>query len=319
MWKHRWSQGWSLDMYLTLLGAIILSPVLLAAPASTNDDKSAGARSPVIAAGDAVREEAACARCHQGVVKASVKDPHARPGQPAAGPGASCASCHGPGEAHIQSGGDKSKIFNPAEAAAKEVNDRCLNCHAGKHEVFQTSAHGRGNVSCIRCHIIHGNHKSEHLLAVSQPDLCFQCHEEQRPQFSATFRHKVIEGLVLCTDCHEPHGSFGERLQRFPAQEDIVCTKCHIEIAGPFEYEHAIVKTEGCTACHSPHGGPNQHMLNRARVNTICLLCHFPPKISSTGESLIEGHDLTAGLQLCTDCHADIHGSNVNAVFSKKK
>jgi predicted CXXCH cytochrome family protein len=90
-------------------------------------------------------------------------------------------------------------------------------------------------------------------------------------------------------------------------------------VARPFEFEHAIIKTEGCTACHSPHGGPNSHMLNRARVNTICLLCHFPPQISSNGHSLVQAHDTTAKGQPCTNCHADIHGSDMSAVFLKKK
>lgn len=264
-------------------------------------------------------DAAACARCHKEIVTSFARSPHASQADLAHLAGMSCAECHGPSEAHIQSGGDKSKIVNLAGAPAEQVNDICLKCHAGKHVTFQRSAHGRSDVGCVRCHSIHAPHESKHLLTAAQPDLCFQCHDEQRAQFSAPFRHRVLEGLILCTDCHEPHGSFGEQLQRSPTQQDLICTKCHTEVAGPFEHEHAILKTEGCSACHVPHGGSNSHMLNRANVNTICLLCHFPPPISSREESLVQAHDLTAKRQTCIDCHVEIHGSNESAVFSKKK
>lgn len=302
------------------LGAVTLSPPLNAAQITANDERTVGVRARLTAAEEVAKENTACARCHQDVVKGYANNPHAGHGPLTPGDkGVTCAGCHGPGEAHIQSGGDKSKIFNPTEAAARLVDDSCLKCHAGTHAIFERSAHGMSNVSCVRCHSIHAARESEHLLTIAQPDLCFQCHEEERSQFSAPFRHKVVEGLVMCTDCHEPHGTFGEQSQRFPAQQDLICTKCHTEMSGPFKYEHDIVKTEGCIACHSPHGSPNSYMLNRTRVNTICLLCHFPAQVSSRGESLFQAHDPTAGVQRCTDCHADIHGSNVSAEFMKKK
>ena len=84
-------------------------------------------------------------------------------------------------------------------------------------------------------------------------------------------------------------------------------------------YEHAAVKAEGCTACHFPHGGPNPRMLNRDKVNTICLQCHLPSLNSTTGEPIGMAHNLTAQTQSCTDCHTDIHGSNVSSVFLRKK
>jgi DmsE family decaheme c-type cytochrome len=296
-------------------------PSLAAATQSnTNAEGSTGARAGLTAAGDAGKSDEACVRCHEKVVRGFVSNPHASIGQAPHGPSrVTCTSCHGSGEAHIESGGDKSKIFNPTEAAAGQVNDICLKCHAGGHAIFERSAHGRSGVNCVRCHSIHAAHEPKHLLRIAQPELCFQCHEDQRSQFFQTFRHKVTEGVILCTDCHEPHGSFGEQLQRFPTQQDIICTKCHTEMAGPYKFEHDIVKAEGCIACHFPHGGPNGHMLNRAMVNTICLLCHFPQQISSTGESLLHAHDTTAKGPLCTDCHAEIHGSNVSSTFLKNK
>jgi DmsE family decaheme c-type cytochrome len=268
---------------------------------------------------DSLGYDTTCVRCHAGVVRSFAGNPHASLTAAHGGADVACAGCHGPGKAHVQSGGDKFKIFDPSTASAKQVDDNCLTCHAGKKSVFERSAHGQSNESCIDCHSIHGAGEPQYLLKASEPQLCFQCHDDEKAAFSMPSRHKVEEGLILCTDCHEPHGTFGEKLQRSPSQEDIICTKCHTEIAGPFVYEHAVVKAEGCTACHFPHGGPSSYLLNRAKIDTICLQCHFPSRTSSTGAPVREAHDLETQHQSCTACHTDIHGSDVNAAFMMKK
>ena len=298
---------------------MLLAVTTLGTMASAICQESKGGQSGLTAAVNLTREDGACARCHKEVTRSFADKPHVKEHGASRGSSMPCAECHGPGATHIESGGDKSKILNPATAPARQVSNICLKCHAGKHVIFDRSAHARANVSCVRCHSIHASHEYRHLLTTPQPELCFECHDEQRPQFSAISRHKVVEGLILCTDCHEPHGSFGEQHQRSPVQQDMICTKCHTEVAGPFEYEHAIIKTEGCSACHLSHGGPNSHMLNRATVNTICLLCHFPSPISSTGQSLVHGHEVPTKGQNCIDCHVEIHGSNENPDFLKKK
>ena len=181
-------------------------------------------------------------------------------------------------------------------------------------------------VTCGTCHQGRINPESSQLQAVtepsstqppreSKPEPCFQCHEDERAAFSLPSRHKVEEGLISCTDCHEPHGKLGEKRPVTPAQVNRICTKCHTEIVGPFVYEHAVIKAEGCVACHVPHGGPAPHMLNRAKVDTICLLCHLPSRMSPTDASIGNAHDLETQPQPCTACHADIHGSNLSRFF----
>jgi DmsE family decaheme c-type cytochrome len=91
--------------------------------------------------------------------------------------------------------------------------------------------------------------------------------------------------------------------------------KCHTETAGPFVYEHAVVKTEGCTACHTPHGGPNPRLLNRASVNTICLQCHSPSPNFTTATPIGPAHNQATQYQSCTICHTSIHGSNTSPIF----
>ena len=89
------------------------------------------------------------------------------------------------------------------------------------------------------------------------------------------FHHKVNEGVTKCTDCHDPHGTFSKSNLKSTADQNAVCTKCHMETRGPFVFEHAAVRAEGCVDCHSPHGSQNPRLLNM-RIATLCNQCHSP-------------------------------------------
>jgi predicted CXXCH cytochrome family protein len=146
---------------------------------------------------------------------------------------------------------------------------------------------------------------------------CLQCHSDVKPQFSMAVHHKVEEGLIDCTDCHDAHGARGENALHPARWQFMVCTKCHAAAAGPFLYEHAAVKAEGCMACHVPHGGPNPQLLIQANVNTICLQCHLPSANSTAGRPPEPAHILSAQNPSCISCHSSIHGSNISDVFLK--
>ena len=299
---------------LLLLGAGVFCGVAWSAAGA---DKPAVGQTSAAAPGDFVGAET-CGTCHDEVAKGFASNPHSKLAEAHGKTGVTCEGCHGAGKAHVDAGGDVTKIFNPAKATAKEVDAKCLGCHQGKHSNFERSAHGEGNVSCIGCHSVHAGADPEHLLKVAQPTLCFQCHTDVRQQFAMPFHHKVTEGLVSCTDCHDPHGTFERKGLKSAAPQDMVCTKCHTETAGPFVYEHNVIKTEGCTACHFAHGGPNPRLLNRANVNTICLQCHSPsPNFTTAPTPTGPAHNQATQYQSCTICHTDIHGSNLSDVFFK--
>lgn len=294
-----------------LLGAGIVCATALAAPATQ------AAPTPIAAAVQA--KDAApnayvggdvCATCHEDVSKKFAGNPHTKLAAQHGAAGVNCEGCHGPGGAHVAGGGDITKIFNPAKASPRDVDAKCLGCHAAAHPNFERSPHAKGGVSCIGCHDIHGS-KEEALLKAPQPTLCFTCHTDVQPQFSMPFHHKVNEGLVQCTDCHDPHGTFGNNNLKSTADQNAICTKCHTETRGPFVYEHAAVKAEGCLACHSPHGSQNARLLNMPNINTLCNQCHSPVAAGTV-------HSMNAGsseLTPCTSCHTFIHGSNVNPAF----
>jgi DmsE family decaheme c-type cytochrome len=293
---------------MLMLGAGILCATAFGAPAS--GAKQAGAPAKDAAASDFVGSDT-CGTCHAEVAKGFASNPHTKIAEMHGKSGITCEGCHGAGRAHVEGGGDKAKIFNPAKASPKDVDAKCLGCHAGTHPNFDRSPHAKAGVSCISCHSVHASEDKAQLLKASQPKLCFQCHTDVKPSFSMPFHHKVNEGLMQCSDCHDVHGTFGNNNLRSTADQNRICTKCHSETRGPFVYEHAAVKAEGCMACHTPHGSQNARLLNMPNINTLCNQCHSPVAAGTV-------HGMNAGsseLTPCTSCHTFIHGSNINQAF----
>ena len=259
-----------------------------------------------------------CKTCHEDQFKSYNNGPHWRmektPHPDVQGQG--CETCHGPGQAHVEGGGDTTKIRRFQTLKADEASKVCLGCHenSADHTNFARSQHLKNQVGCTDCHSVHHPKKAEALLKASQPVLCYTCHLEQKPDFSKPFHHRVNEGLIKCTDCHNPHGGFLTRQLRSTAAQDQVCFKCHSEKAGPFAFEHAPVKTDGCVVCHTPHGSTNPRLLKRANVNLLCLECHTLT-IDTPAPGLPSFHNQAQKYQACTLCHTQIHGSNFSRVF----
>jgi DmsE family decaheme c-type cytochrome len=252
-----------------------------------------------------------CATCHADVATKFANNPHSKLGLLHGGTGATCESCHGGGKAHVESGGDVTKIKQISKLSAKDVDATCLGCHAGAHPNFERSPHGKAGVGCTSCHSVHTGDPEAKLLKASQPGLCFTCHADVKPAFSMPFHHKVNEGLVKCSDCHDAHGTFNANNVKSTADQNNICTKCHAETRGPWVFEHAAVKGEGCTGCHTPHGSQNPRMLNVANINQLCNQCHSP-----VAASTIHGAGVgSADRPPCINCHTMIHGSNINPAF----
>jgi predicted CXXCH cytochrome family protein len=318
--------------FMFLLGAsMICATALCAAQAPAATASAAPAVAPAHA--EFVGADT-CASCHEEVVKKFASNPHTKmalmPGNHA---GITCENCHGAGSEHVAGGGDVTKIFNPLKHSAKEVDEKCQSCHANTHPDFARSPHAKANVSCISCHSIHGtdvqpslrvaallgstassttlSKEREYLLKAPEPVLCYSCHAEKNAQFNMPFHHKVNEGLVKCTDCHDVHGTFERNNIRSRNDSNQICTKCHTDKRGPFVYEHTPIKGEGCIGCHTPHGSQNARLLNMPNINVLCNQCHSP-----VASATIHGQGAgSSELAPCTSCHTYIHGSNMNVAF----
>ncbi|MGA7157672.1 MAG: DmsE family decaheme c-type cytochrome [Acidobacteriaceae bacterium] len=252
-----------------------------------------------------------CATCHQDKADAFADNPHAKLALKHGSAGA-CESCHGPGKAHVDGGGDVTKIVRFDKLTPQQIDKTCLSCHANTHPNFLRSPHAQAGVSCLGCHSIHKSAPDTKLLVAKGPTLCYQCHTDIKPAFDMPFHHKVNEGVVSCNDCHNVHGTFGDNNLKSTADQNAICTKCHMETRGPFVYEHPVVRAEGCLSCHTPHGSQNPRLLNMPNVRQLCIQCH-----GSVAADNIHGLKSMSSSNTCIDCHTMIHGSNLSSTFYK--
>ena len=225
-----------------------------------------------------------------------------------------CENCHGPGSAHVKAGGGRGVggiiSFRPDDLSrtAEENNAICLNCHQrGRRTYWPGSTHETRGLMCTNCHTVMKNvSRKFQLKTVSEPDTCFQCHKDRRAQIFRSAHMPIREGKVVCSDCHNPHGSVTEALLNKDSINE-VCYTCHAERRGPFLFEHAPVR-ENCMNCHEPHGSVNEFSLKVVRPR-LCFQCHSIGHGSTGGVATGGGPPATFGPS-CQNCHTNIHGSN---------
>lgn len=264
-----------------------------------------------------------CRGCHPDLSQPFFRNPHFKTEN-------YCESCHGPGRAHIEGKGDKSKIIAFSQLSPRATLDNCLTCHSKQFSRanIRRSSHTTADIACTSCHSIHKSASPRQLLAKPQTQLCYQCHSHVQAQFSQPVKHRVNEGFMQCSDCHNPHGadtptwrmSARPRMVAPGLQNEEPCLKCHVDKRGPFAFEHAAVRIEGCSSCHLPHGGLNARLLRRPQVFTLCLECHNGAgNFGRQGDGIAltpATHSLTdPRYQNCTLCHSRIHGSNSSPSF----
>ena len=230
--------------------------------------------------------------------------------------GFNCTTCHDP---HGQI----------RESTRKDL---CLSCHktSAPTMAWHASTHERYGVSCTDCHNPHphanvrqvinishyGVEQPKRLaMSVQQPEACYKCHQKVFAQNHMPSHHPIMEGKMVCSDCHDPHGQLEKNLKAETINQ--LCYKCHAEKTGPFAYPHPPVN-ENCDICHEPHGTVANNLLKQPPT-FLCLRCHSGHHRPSTASHPgVQSANIDQSPNLrgvfytnCTQCHTQIHGSDV--------
>jgi predicted CXXCH cytochrome family protein len=241
-----------------------------------------------------------------------------------------CQGCHGAGRDHMRHPHKPSPGFLSFRETSLELvkveNDRCLECHEnGPRAFWRASTHAFRSVRCVDCHTVMCpvtvseepspqvrkspltvNFVNPFVVTRNETQVCLRCHLRKKMEINLPSHMPLREGLMVCTDCHNPHGGpYPHQLRAATVNE--VCYRCHAEKRGPFLWLHAPV-IMNCLNCHNPHGSINQHLL-QIREPLLCQRCHIgtfhPSSPKAPGFSTV----FLVG-QSCTHCHSQIHGSN---------
>lgn len=264
-----------------------------------------------------LRGDAKCTRCHDESDSAPVLAiGKTRHGVMADKRTPTCTSCHGDSDAHINKPeGVKERPkpdreFDKGSTTSIEArNGACLTCHQGGKRIhWSMSAHATNDVACASCHKVHVGRDAVRSKA-TQSEVCFTCHKEQRAQINRPSRHPIQEGKVSCSDCHNPHGTAGEKMLARDNVND-TCYQCHMEKRGPFVRTHQPVQ-ENCAICHNPHGTTQPNLL-KVRPPFLCQECHEPTSHRGNVGSLTPIGSTSNNLAArgCLNCHTNIHGTN---------
>lgn len=263
-----------------------------------------------------------CADCHEQYVEQLEQEKHGQSADrrtPMAARG--CESCHGPGDRHLEivSEGEEAGgliSFAGLSAESRETENRvCLQCHQGGALIhWQTSMHAADTLACTSCHKIHRPHLE--LDRATQSEVCVKCHHAIRADIYRASTHPIREGNVVCTDCHNAHGSAGPTsLKELSVNEN--CYRCHAEIRGPFLWEHYPV-SEDCSLCHRVHGSNHAALLTKSPP-FLCQQCHQDVRIEGQRHvrrffdfdfSDTQRRSRFVLGEGCMNCHSQVHGSN---------
>ena len=279
--QRRWSR-----VFLRLFPPVLVSLLIMTAAA---------------AGGEYVGKDV-CGECHEDVVGSFDRTAHGRSDLNGWDPATACEACHGPGQQHVDEGGELELIVK----AGEEGTRMCASCHGGGRTAhWAGSSHESFGVECASCHSVHSPWQDQKTLRNKDISTsCLECHGEMRKHMYQRSRHPLAEGLMSCVSCHNPHGSPAEAAVAAITPND-KCYECHADKRGPYLYEHQPVR-EDCGNCHSPHGS-NQTMLLKVSPPRLCQSCH------------LFGHHQTVPGQptqiwnqnrSCVNCHPRIHGSN---------
>ncbi len=175
--------------------------------------------------------------------------------------GVECESCHGPGSAHVEAGGDKNKILTYPNITDPVV---CGQCHAGIHQEWQTSQH---------FHIVGAVVNNARANPGTYVRTCFRCH-------SGLFRTQIVEEGVLMGDPNRnPNTMSVDQLQAFidPTVHTAMCATCHDphrQTGNLSDDNKEVQLRQPVFQTDTTKIAPGATVDNYTTFNHICAKCH---------------------------------------------
>jgi len=224
-----------------------------------------------------------------------------------------CEACHGTGRTHVEAveevgveryrelleGGRKNPtIYDGKRGSTEQRVAMCDPCHDFHTESLLTWQPGPFG---------HDRAPLKDPISANPGNIGWQFYPDCTPMSPCTmgsvFRQtKMFEKNVVCSDCHEPHGS--ERFASLvaPTEDNHLCLSCHVETM-PDEVDvlrhtrHAAGSPGNrCVECHMPR--------LQAFTNGVVVMSeqiHMHSFSIPTGEPAADG----APPETCNICHAD--------------
>lgn len=195
-----------------------------------------------------------CASCHEEKAKKFESTTHGRVFLKDKENTDGCESCHGPGSAHADKGGEKGTII-------KENWKTCVTCHAEQKMDLSLQYHHpvpEGRMNCGSCHNVHALNAKKPTIK-EENENCMRCHQQYKGPY--VFEHQAMEDG--CKVCHKPHGSINPKM--LTENDYNLCLKCHYSALqyqqiGHYAHRRALnPSTFGpkCTGCHRGVHGSN--------------------------------------------------------------
>jgi len=253
--------------------------------------------------------DARCARCHVSGYETKPTPDGARGARSSwRALGVDCEACHGPASRHVASWRDAAPGAAPSPLAKlgslprERALDVCLACHLEAEPVDQAFRPGDDLLDHVDPTLL------DDAVRVDATGRPLELVYEGTSFLASTCATK---GRLLCTDCHDVHGSASRSALVVPsARAAERCGKCHAEIVGDAAKHSRHKPGDGvtCVGCHMPlvtiergHGAVHDHTIGVPRPATdgrdACSWCHQGGRGAPADASFIDSAKLDAAFR----------------------